>query len=222
MTKKLHITLELPDDVAARLRESFTGDKLKYETHRSIEDIVLPRERRPRPPRISALVLFLGMFAAGALMGYAATGGVAAVYALVERWVPAWAPGSGETASPQRQPPVAAAPRPAVVVPPARPAPQAPRGAQVGQTPSAPPIHSLSPVTYRVQVGAFRLRPNADVLITALRKDGFSAYTTLKAGLHLVQVGAFSDRTNAEALAKQLRAQRYDVFIVQEGTSRGR
>lgn len=222
MTKKLHITLELPDDVAARLRESFTGDTLKYETHRSIEDIVLPRERRPRPPRISAVVLFLGLFAAGALMGYAATGGLAAVFALVDQWATVWAPGSGGTASPQRQAPVTAAPRPAVVVPPAHPASPAPPRAQVGQPPSAPPRHSVSPVTYRVQVGAFRQRPNADVLIYSLRKDGFSAHTTLKAGLHLVQVGAFSDRTNAEALAKQLRAHRYDVFIVQEGTSRGR
>ncbi len=221
MTKKLHITLELPDDVAARLRESFTGERLKYETHRSIEDIALPRERRPRPPRISTVVLFLGLFAAGAMMGYAATGGLAAVFALVDQWTSTWAPGSGGTASPQRQAPVAAAPRPAVVVP-AQPAPPAPPRAQVGPTPSAPPIHSVSPVTYRVQVGAFRQRPNADVLITALRKDGFSAYTTLKAGLHVVQVGTFSDRTNAEALAKQLRTHRYDVFIVQEGTSRGR
>ena len=54
MTKKLHITLELPDDVAARLRESFTGERLKYESRRSIEDISLPREPRVQLPRISA------------------------------------------------------------------------------------------------------------------------------------------------------------------------
>lgn len=214
MTKKLHITLDLPDDVAARLRESFTGERLKYESHRSIEDISLPREPRVQLPRISAVLVLLALFAAGVVMGYTATGEIGTVFALVDRWATAWAPGADGAASPQRQAPVTAAPRPATVVPSAQSVPPSP--------PRARSLGSPSPVIYRVQVGAFRQKQNADALVSKLQSHGFNASSTLKAGLHRVQVGAFSVRKDADALAKELRAQRYDVIIVQEATSRQR
>jgi N-acetylmuramoyl-L-alanine amidase len=74
----------------------------------------------------------------------------------------------------------------------------------------APPVSS---VTYRVQVGAFLKRENADARVAQLTKDGFDAYINQSGGLFKVQVGAFTERENAEQLAARLRALGYEVLI---------
>lgn len=67
---------------------------------------------------------------------------------------------------------------------------------------------------YKVQVGAFSVKSNADNLANELRTKGYSPIVVLVGGLYKVQVGAFSIRANAEALVQELRAKGYDAIIV--------
>lgn len=86
-----------------------------------------------------------------------------------------------------------------------RPSPARP-AAGVEATPAA--------ALYRVQVGAFASRANAEARVEALRASGFSPYIVQESGLFKVRVGAFRDRTLAEQLAERLRAAGYDVAII--------
>lgn len=232
MTKKLHITLDLPDDVAARMRESFIGDRLKFETRRSIEDLPLTRERHSRFSQMITVLLLLGLFGTGAVTGYVTAAGYLAFLEFADRLKPTSAPVPGRTASARQQTQVTPAPAPMTGAPQPQSVTLAPPSALSPHTPSASPIRSSgesggstkasSSNIYRVQVGAFRYPQNADALVRELQSHGFKAYTNLKAGLHLVQVGAFSDRKGAEALAKELKAKRFGAFIVHGAASRRR
>lgn len=66
---------------------------------------------------------------------------------------------------------------------------------------------------YRVQVGAFSVRANAENLLVQLEAAGFDGYIKLYGSLYCVQVGAFSVRANAEALLAQVEAAGFDAFI---------
>lgn len=65
---------------------------------------------------------------------------------------------------------------------------------------------------WRVQVGAFDSRKNAERLARRLKDDGFEVYV-LKDGLWRVQVGAFSRRENAEEMARRLQRAGYPYYI---------
>jgi N-acetylmuramoyl-L-alanine amidase len=86
-------------------------------------------------------------------------------------------------------------------------APTTPSPGQPGATAAEGPL-------YRVQIGAYSSRDNADERIAALRADGFSAYVVREGGLFKVRVGAFRDRARADELAQRLRAKGYEVIIV--------
>jgi len=65
---------------------------------------------------------------------------------------------------------------------------------------------------YRVQVGAFSLKSNAEKLMSELKSKGYSAFIS-STDLHRVQMGAFSVKNNAERLAGELRAKGYSAII---------
>jgi N-acetylmuramoyl-L-alanine amidase len=66
---------------------------------------------------------------------------------------------------------------------------------------------------YKVQVGAFSNKSNADNLDKELEKKGFSAFVIKEGNLYKVQCGAFSNKSNADSLAKKLNAKGYKTFI---------
>jgi N-acetylmuramoyl-L-alanine amidase len=68
-------------------------------------------------------------------------------------------------------------------------------------------------VLYRVQVGAFLRKDNAEARAAELRAKGYDAYINISAGLFRVQVGAFSERENAVRMAEELRGLGYEVLI---------
>ena len=164
-------------------------------------------------------VVFVGLFGVALLVGY--VGGQAFLTPAtttpqrIPRPVPT-APSPRPTppqAPPPQQVQPAPAPQPSTPAPaqPA-PAPQAPQTAP--QSPTAPPAAAPSArVLYRVQVGAFLRRENAETRAAELRERGFEAYINLTGGLYRVQVGAFSDRENAQRVAQELRAVGYEVLI---------
>ncbi len=71
---------------------------------------------------------------------------------------------------------------------------------------------------YRVQLGAFRKKENAEKLKKELESKEFQAMVTaadLDGILYRVQVGAYSKKSNAELMKKQLKEAGYESVIVQ-------
>lgn len=67
---------------------------------------------------------------------------------------------------------------------------------------------------YRVQVGAYSKRENADRQLAAVQAKGFDAFITQVDGLYKVQVGAYSVKANADAQLSRVKAAGFsDAFI---------
>ena len=83
--------------------------------------------------------------------------------------------------------------------------------------PAAPPLPPATPPQtnqiFRVQVGAFHVRENADAMVTRLRTHGFAPFITKNSNLFRVQVGAFQNRTNADNLRNRLVELGFDAFV---------
>ena len=81
--------------------------------------------------------------------------------------------------------------------------------------PVPPPAPTPSPTTgiYKVQVGAFKQRDNANALGTRLEKDGFQHFVYAENGLFKVQAGAFKDKQNADELLQKLKNAGYQPFV---------
>ena len=67
---------------------------------------------------------------------------------------------------------------------------------------------------YRVQVGSFRDKSNAERMLNSLLMEGFPAFMIYEDGLYKVQVGAFRYLSNAIKMERRLRCFRYSTFIV--------
>ena len=66
---------------------------------------------------------------------------------------------------------------------------------------------------YKVQVGAFSEKKNAEDLVNDLEKIGHKPFIEYEKKLYKVQVGAFSEKENAEKLASTLIKEGYRAFI---------
>ena len=86
--------------------------------------------------------------------------------------------------------------------------------AKLGGTATVEPEKPASDGTlYRVQVGAYLKRENADNQLKAVKAKGFDAFITQVDGLYKVQVGAYSVKANAEAQLAKVKAAGFDAFI---------
>lgn len=79
--------------------------------------------------------------------------------------------------------------------------------------PQPPPSTST---LYKVQIGAFKVKENADKLAADARSKGFDAIVLLRDGLYKVQIGAFKDKANADALATRAKNAGFSAFVVAE------
>ena len=66
---------------------------------------------------------------------------------------------------------------------------------------------------YRVQVGAYKNKANADAMLEKVKAAGFSTYMVQVDGLYKIQVGAYKEKENAEAMASKVKAAGFDCFI---------
>ena len=82
-------------------------------------------------------------------------------------------------------------------------------GASAGETAQTPTTQTL----YRVQVGAYSKKANADAMLEKIKKAGFDTYMVQVDGLYKVQVGAYSKKSNADAMAAKLKASGFDTYI---------
>lgn len=78
----------------------------------------------------------------------------------------------------------------------------------------SPPKQQPQDKLYRVQVGAFSNKDNADRLLNTLLTEGFPAFIIYEDGLYKVQVGAFAYLNNAIKMEERLRRYRYNTYIV--------
>ena len=82
-------------------------------------------------------------------------------------------------------------------------------GDSAGETAHTPTTQTL----YRVQVGAYSKKANADAMLEKIKKAGFDTYMVQVDGLYKVQVGAYSKKSNADAMAAKLKASGFDTYI---------
>lgn len=67
---------------------------------------------------------------------------------------------------------------------------------------------------YKVQVGAFSKKENANKLSEELINKGIGTFVTKVNGLYKVQCGAYSNADNARKMAQRLNNMGYDTYIV--------
>ena len=69
---------------------------------------------------------------------------------------------------------------------------------------------------FRVQIGAFRNKTNADQLIGRAKAKGFQTYLKQEGDLYKVQIGAFSERGKADELINRVNVVGFDATIVMD------
>ncbi|MFC4323328.1 N-acetylmuramoyl-L-alanine amidase [Litchfieldia salsa] len=69
---------------------------------------------------------------------------------------------------------------------------------------------------YKVQIGAFSEKSNADQLANEAKSKGFETITLLRDSLYKVQIGAFASKENAEQLETRARNEGFEVIVYQE------
>ncbi|WP_339060108.1 N-acetylmuramoyl-L-alanine amidase [Tepidibacillus marianensis] len=70
---------------------------------------------------------------------------------------------------------------------------------------------------YRVQVGAYSIKANADRTLAALKAKGYDTMLVQIGGIYKVQVGAYAQKSNADNMAARLQADGFDTFITTSG-----
>lgn len=78
---------------------------------------------------------------------------------------------------------------------------------------------NTSPATdtlYRVQVGAYKNKANADAQLARVKAAGFDTYMVQIGGLYKIQVGAYREKANADNMMAKLKAAGFDAFITTE------
>lgn len=66
---------------------------------------------------------------------------------------------------------------------------------------------------YRVQIGAYSVKENAEKMAEKLEADGFNTYIVEVDNLYKVQIGAYGVKENAEKMAAKAKAEGYNTYI---------
>ena len=92
---------------------------------------------------------------------------------------------------------------------------------EVNKRLSGTPVKPTTPTStlYRVQVGAYKEKTNAENMEKKIKSKGFDTYLIKADGLYKVQTGAYSNKSNAENQAKQLKSLGFDTYITISGGS---
>lgn len=72
---------------------------------------------------------------------------------------------------------------------------------------------TTSKTIYKVQVGAYKLKLNANNAAKKIKKKGFDAVVTKVGNYYKVQIGAYSKKANAEAMVKKLKEAGFDARV---------
>lgn len=66
---------------------------------------------------------------------------------------------------------------------------------------------------YKIQVGAFSEKKNADDVVSSLKLRGVSSLIVKSGNLYKVQAGAFQDKKNADSMVAKLKGFGFDCFV---------
>lgn len=69
---------------------------------------------------------------------------------------------------------------------------------------------------YKVQVGAYSEKENAEAMVKRVKAKGFDAFAYQSGNVYKVQAGAFSDEKNAETLASKLAKAGFDTYVYKD------
>lgn len=76
------------------------------------------------------------------------------------------------------------------------------------------PVTPQSNTLYRVQVGAYSVKANADAQLKKVKNAGFTdAFITQVGNMYKVQVGAYSVKSNADNMLAKVKSKGFDAFI---------
>lgn len=90
--------------------------------------------------------------------------------------------------------------------------------AQEPEPPEAPAQPQEPAILYRVQVGAFSKKANAERKLAAVKAAGFDAFVVcVDSKLWRVQVGAFAKRDNADRMLQRIQAAGFLGFVTKNG-----
>lgn len=79
------------------------------------------------------------------------------------------------------------------------------------QSVPTPPADKL----YRVQVGAYKVKANAEAQLKEIKKAGFKdAFITREKEFYKIQTGAYKNKANAENQLKEIKKKGFDGFII--------
>ena len=73
-----------------------------------------------------------------------------------------------------------------------------------------------SEILYRVQVGAYKYKDNADSMLAKVKSAGFDTYMVQIDGLYKIQVGAYKQKANADSMLAKVKAKGFSAFVTTE------
>lgn len=76
---------------------------------------------------------------------------------------------------------------------------------------------AASGTLYRVQIGAFSSKANADKLLAQVKAKGFEAIEVKVGNLYKIQIGAYSQKSNADAMLAKVKAAGFSAIISTAG-----
>ena len=68
-------------------------------------------------------------------------------------------------------------------------------------------------VVYRVQVGAYSIKANAEKELIKIKNAGFDAFIVQLNGVYKIQVGAYSVKANADTMLRKIKKDGFEAFI---------
>ena len=71
----------------------------------------------------------------------------------------------------------------------------------------------MTPPVYRVQIGAFSNKANAEAQYHKVKAAGFGPIMVKSGSTYRIQVGAYKQKTNADARMKQIKAAGFDAIV---------
>jgi len=71
---------------------------------------------------------------------------------------------------------------------------------------------------YKVQIGAYKQKVNADLQAKRAKDKGFDTYILREKGLYKVQIGAYNKLENAQKQADKARKAGFDIYIENSGS----
>lgn len=66
---------------------------------------------------------------------------------------------------------------------------------------------------YRVQVGAYKNKANAEAQLNRVKAAGFDTYMVQVDGMYKIQVGAYRQKANVDSMMAKLKSASFDAFV---------